>query len=228
MELREHPNIPQFLVDLLDLIEDKLLRMCPEKRGTCDEVAESLKSIYDECLRSEEYCIKPAPGSKPVRVGTDRSELRPRRFRYEFGITEQVFDDEAGSVNDSQFTKNEADGMSNNMSPLPDNPLRMTSSQLGPKNESIAHNPGNSFPNIQTESSFIVRHNSPDSGDFMIFQAKNRRASAQVEGPQARSGSSPDKAASSGPEKQKNFEKTKTPGKPGKWYKRFFWCFYGK
>lgn len=58
--------------------------MWPEKRGTCDEVLESLEKIYNECVRSEEYCTKPAPGSPPVLAGRKHLELRPRRFRDEF------------------------------------------------------------------------------------------------------------------------------------------------
>lgn len=70
-------------MDLLDLIELKLLRMRPEHRATCDEIVKDLQDIYTECLRSEEYCVSPVPGSKPRRVGTDCSELSPRQPKRE-------------------------------------------------------------------------------------------------------------------------------------------------
>lgn len=63
MALRNDAHIPQFLVDLLDLIEARLLRMDLEDRAACDEIVARLETIHGRCLQSEDYCVKPVPGS---------------------------------------------------------------------------------------------------------------------------------------------------------------------
>lgn len=75
--LRNVPKLSQFLVDLLNLIEGKLLKVLPENRATCDGMLDSLTAIHVKCLRSEEYCVKPVPSSERIRIGMDFDERFP-------------------------------------------------------------------------------------------------------------------------------------------------------
>lgn len=89
-------------MDLLDLIELKLLRMRPEHRATCDEIVNDLQAIYTGCLHSEQYCVTPVSGSEPRRVDADDSELSPRQPEREFEGNARDFDDQRRSDTTSQ------------------------------------------------------------------------------------------------------------------------------
>lgn len=77
--LREQPEIPELLVDVLDFIEQKMLRMGPEKRATCKEFVDKFREIYQRASADEDYCLQPVP-VPPKRVNTDLSTLSPHVF----------------------------------------------------------------------------------------------------------------------------------------------------
>ncbi|KAH8788977.1 kinase-like domain-containing protein [Diaporthe sp. PMI_573] len=77
--LRQHPEISEFIVDALDFIEEKMLRMGPEKRSTSKEVVERFREIYKKASADAHYCLEPVPG-RPKRVNTDLSTLAPHVF----------------------------------------------------------------------------------------------------------------------------------------------------
>ncbi|CAO2653797.1 Nn.00g032080.m01.CDS01 [Neocucurbitaria sp. VM-36] len=56
--VRAHPASSDFILDLVDFIESKLLRMSAEKRTTCDEAKKKLEELDQLCRRSEEYCTQ--------------------------------------------------------------------------------------------------------------------------------------------------------------------------
>jgi hypothetical protein len=63
-------------LDLLDLVEEDLFRMRPEKRKNCEEIVRKLKEINAKCTEKETgeaYCTKFS--SKPRRTSTNISEL---------------------------------------------------------------------------------------------------------------------------------------------------------
>lgn len=77
--LREQPEISKLLVDVLDFIEQKMLRMGPEKRATCKEFVDKFREFHQRASADEDYCLQPAPGH-PKRVNTDLSTLSPHVF----------------------------------------------------------------------------------------------------------------------------------------------------
>lgn len=77
--LHQDPKISELLVDALDFIEEKMLRMGPEKRATSKEVVERFRGIYERASADAHYCLEPVPGH-PKRVNTDLSTLAPHVF----------------------------------------------------------------------------------------------------------------------------------------------------
>lgn len=103
--LREMPEISELLVDVLAFIEQRMLRMGPEKRATCKEMVEKFREIYDKASVDENYCLQPVPGH-PKRVNTDLSTLLPH-----------VFDPNARGTSNAQSSHEDADvGQSNLLS----------------------------------------------------------------------------------------------------------------
>lgn len=77
--LRQQPEISELLLDVLDFIEEKMLRMGPEKRATCKEFVEKFREIYQKASSDENYCLHPVQ-DHPKRVNTDLSTLSPHVF----------------------------------------------------------------------------------------------------------------------------------------------------
>lgn len=77
--LHLHPEISELLIDVLDFIEQKMLRMSPEKRATCKEVVDKFRGIYERALIDENYCLQ-AIACHPKRINTDLSTLSPHVF----------------------------------------------------------------------------------------------------------------------------------------------------
>ncbi|KXX83293.1 Serine/threonine-protein kinase H2 [Madurella mycetomatis] len=73
--LRAEDETTGFLADLLDLIEDALLRMEPLKRSTCSEIVERLESMHERCQRDQEYCTRKVVTKLPVREQRTSSAL---------------------------------------------------------------------------------------------------------------------------------------------------------
>lgn len=99
--LHLHPEISELLIDVLDFIEQKMLRMSPEKRATCKEVVDKFRGIYERALLDENYCLQ-AVACHPKRINTDLSTLSPHVFETaEFGASNSrhrgVQGDQSGS-----------------------------------------------------------------------------------------------------------------------------------
>ena len=74
--LYQHENCSDFMLDLLQFIETKLLRMNSKNRAKCDGVADKFKELYDRCSRDRQYCTRRTM-KPPSRKGTDLSLLSP-------------------------------------------------------------------------------------------------------------------------------------------------------
>lgn len=74
--LHLHPEISELLIDVLDFIEQKMLRMSPEKRATCKEVVDKFRVINERASVDESYCLQ-AVSCHPKRINTDLSTLSP-------------------------------------------------------------------------------------------------------------------------------------------------------
>ncbi|KAH7355989.1 kinase-like domain-containing protein [Pyrenochaeta sp. MPI-SDFR-AT-0127] len=57
-DLRAHFDASDYILDLLDLIESRLLRMSAQKRATCDETMKQLEILDTRCKESTEYCTQ--------------------------------------------------------------------------------------------------------------------------------------------------------------------------
>lgn len=77
--LHQHPEISELLIDVLDFIEQKMLRMSPVKRATCKEVVDKFRVIYERASLDENYCLQAVP-CHPKRINTDLSTLSPHVF----------------------------------------------------------------------------------------------------------------------------------------------------
>jgi hypothetical protein len=71
--LRNDPGTTQFFLDLLCFIENKLLRMDPNKRAKCDEIVDKFRELHTKCSENEKYCTERK--STPTRTPTKLSEL---------------------------------------------------------------------------------------------------------------------------------------------------------
>ncbi len=78
-DLRGHENTSDYILDLLDYIQDKMLRMAPEKRETMESIAPKLSELNDKC-RVESYCTK-RQNEPVIRRPTNLSEIEGVIFR---------------------------------------------------------------------------------------------------------------------------------------------------
>jgi hypothetical protein len=72
--LRSRPKATQFFLDVLELVEDRLLRMDPANRASCGEIVEAFRDFDRACSLDARYCTEPVY-SKPRRASTDLSQL---------------------------------------------------------------------------------------------------------------------------------------------------------
>lgn len=71
--LRENSASSDFIMDLLDLVENHLLRLRVSQRASCEEIVSKLKTIKDLCDRNEQYCVQKTPRDF-VRTATELSD----------------------------------------------------------------------------------------------------------------------------------------------------------
>ncbi|KAH4177188.1 hypothetical protein HBI49_055760 [Parastagonospora nodorum] len=71
--LRESDASSDLMIDLLDLIESRLLRSRTYERASCDELVAQLDTIKNSCAGSEKYCVQVTRG-KLARIPSDLSE----------------------------------------------------------------------------------------------------------------------------------------------------------
>ncbi|KAJ4413666.1 hypothetical protein N0V82_008395 [Gnomoniopsis sp. IMI 355080] len=74
--LRQDLGITDFIVDVLDFIEQHMLLMQPERRASCENVVEKLESILVKALEDEDYCLALASG-KSKHIAADLSMFPP-------------------------------------------------------------------------------------------------------------------------------------------------------
>ncbi|KAF1833332.1 kinase-like protein [Decorospora gaudefroyi] len=69
--LKEHPDCKDFLLNLLDFIQDGMLRMMPQCRTDCDKVVSQFEKIKNECDKNSDYLTERV--YKILRTSTDLS-----------------------------------------------------------------------------------------------------------------------------------------------------------
>lgn len=74
--LYHHDDCSDFMLDLLEFIETRLLRMGPKNRAECDEVVEKFTELYQRCSVDRQYCTRKQK-RPPTRSRTDLSLLNP-------------------------------------------------------------------------------------------------------------------------------------------------------
>jgi len=79
--LYDHERCSDFIFDLLDFIQTKLLRMGPEKRANCEEIVKALTELDNKCREDPKYCTERVKRS-PNRVTTDLSLLLASALPY--------------------------------------------------------------------------------------------------------------------------------------------------
>ncbi|KAI0176645.1 kinase-like domain-containing protein [Pestalotiopsis sp. NC0098] len=74
--LRDQPNCSDFISELIDFVQDKLLRMAADNRCEVSEFLRFAKDVSQKCAEDEAYCTERL---KPIRKrGTDLSEICSR------------------------------------------------------------------------------------------------------------------------------------------------------
>ncbi|ETS88089.1 hypothetical protein PFICI_01917 [Pestalotiopsis fici W106-1] len=75
--LRKTPNCSDFLSEVLDFVQDKLLRMSPDRRCEVSEFLHFTKDASQKCMEDETYCTQRL---KPIEIRTETSlsELHAR------------------------------------------------------------------------------------------------------------------------------------------------------
>jgi serine/threonine protein kinase len=74
--LRRHEKSSDFTLDLLNYVEDHILRMRPDQRVNCDSVVEKLQEIHERCVADAQYCTERRQCIREKRM-TGLSELAP-------------------------------------------------------------------------------------------------------------------------------------------------------
>lgn len=72
--LYHHENCSDYLIDLLEFIKDKILRIDPKKRVKCNEIVKEFERLNSRCKKEENYCMK-REKTPPKRTGTALSEM---------------------------------------------------------------------------------------------------------------------------------------------------------
>ncbi|KAF4468751.1 serine threonine kinase [Fusarium albosuccineum] len=75
-QLYEHENASDFTTDLLQFIQNRMLRMKPSRRASCTETRDKFRQFFDECQKNEAYCLKMTK-PVPARADTKLSLLEP-------------------------------------------------------------------------------------------------------------------------------------------------------
>ncbi|KPM37031.1 hypothetical protein AK830_g9515 [Neonectria ditissima] len=70
------PNCSDFIQDLLEFVEDKLLRIRPKNRARCVEIHKKLVGLHQKCKETPDYSLKHTK-RLPIRSETSESELCP-------------------------------------------------------------------------------------------------------------------------------------------------------
>jgi hypothetical protein len=81
-DLRHHDKCSDFILDLLDFIEDHLLRMRPEMRASSDKVVDKFDEFLKKCLDDSTYCTQRRQKIREKR-NTDLSELSHKWSKYD-------------------------------------------------------------------------------------------------------------------------------------------------
>ncbi|KAF4456657.1 general substrate transporter [Fusarium austroafricanum] len=90
--LYEHANGSDFTIELLQLIENGLLRMRPDLRKKCCEIYQHFKKFFDDCCQYPDYCLKRVK-TPPSRKNTELSLLGPVEIHRPFPSPKMRFDD---------------------------------------------------------------------------------------------------------------------------------------
>jgi hypothetical protein len=64
-----------YILDLLEYIQTRLLRVDPVNRAKIVEIVRKLENIDDACQRDVDYCISRTPERSPIRINTDPEYL---------------------------------------------------------------------------------------------------------------------------------------------------------
>ncbi|KAK3313300.1 kinase-like domain-containing protein, partial [Apodospora peruviana] len=72
--LYQHEACTDFVIDLLEFIETRLMRMGPEKRANCEEIVQKFTELNDMCKTDRAYCTSRVK-TPPTRARTDLSLL---------------------------------------------------------------------------------------------------------------------------------------------------------
>ncbi|CZR58460.1 uncharacterized protein PAC_08352 [Phialocephala subalpina] len=75
--LSQHKDCSDYLLDLLDFIETRLLRVSPRNRADCIEVVERFEQLHRECTEDQKYCTRRERVTPLTRSGSDLSVLSP-------------------------------------------------------------------------------------------------------------------------------------------------------
>jgi hypothetical protein len=75
-KLYRHDACSDFMLDLLDFIETRLLRMGPTNRAECEEIVKKFAELYHRCSVDRQYCTTKLKRA-PTRSRTDLSLLSP-------------------------------------------------------------------------------------------------------------------------------------------------------
>lgn len=110
-DLRDVPNTTQFFLDVLDLVQNRLLRMDPAKRANCRDIVETFRKFDERCTQNATYCTQ-SVYSKPRRASTGLSQLTaptstsPREMKGQRDMTSSSeHDSTVQEVRNSEFTK---------------------------------------------------------------------------------------------------------------------------
>ena len=85
MYLRENSASSDFVLDLLDLVETRLLRLRVAQRASCDDIVIRLQTIKDRCDRDKQYCVEKTPRDVS-RTPTDLSDKVQVHFSAEMAM----------------------------------------------------------------------------------------------------------------------------------------------
>ncbi|KAN0102709.1 kinase-like protein [Hyaloscypha variabilis] len=173
--LCNHEKCSEFLADLLEFVEKRMLRMGPKKRAGCDEIVDKFADLHRMCSEDPDYSTKRLQ-VPPHRAATDLSVLKASALDFSPEMDQRIkragLPEHTGPLeNDYQTPDAEEDAHGTNSN---------SNEIVGPINEVKATTGGNRLNSVASISSDTESQNSrPQSSNKKVHFTQNLQAPSQ-------------------------------------------------
>jgi hypothetical protein len=173
--LCNHEKCSEFLADLLEFVEKRMLRMGPKKRAGCDEIVHKFADLHRMCSEDLDYCTKRLQ-VPPHRAATDLSVLKASALDFSPEMDKRIkragLPEHTGPLEHDYHTPDaEEDGNGRNSN---------SNEIVGPINEVKATTGGKQLNSVASISSDTESQNSrPQSSNKKVHFSQNLQPPSQ-------------------------------------------------